>query len=243
MISGARPLSLRRVNYYEDFQFRGLFDPHPDHPLVEPKELIVDTQEVKDEDICMVFKALQLSTQWNVRVSQIVAAGETAALVRSASGTVKAAIRAPRSGTITAIPGQNEDGRLPKGPLFTMLYFEDGSEPQNPFAEVEQFIKSVRIPFGKSERELKASISKMRLWIGIATAVAAFLSDRATGSLQGPGIIVGIALVVYYLLVMPKEKALRHAQGRMLQLSERAESAYISAPGRVRDRGNDPAGP
>jgi type IV secretory pathway TraG/TraD family ATPase VirD4 len=243
LISGARPVPVRRVNYYEDVQFRGLFSPHPDHPLIEAKELTVDTQEVKDEDICMVFNVLRLSTQWNVRVSQIVAAGEAAALVRSASGMVKAAIRAPRSGTITAMPGQNEDGRLPKGPLFTMRYFEDGREAQNPFAEVEQFIKSVRIPFGKSERELKASILKMKLWIGIAAVAAAFLSDLATGSLQGPGIIVGIGLVVYYVLVLPKEKELRHAQPRMLQLSERAESAYISAPGRVRDRGNDPAGP
>jgi hypothetical protein len=75
----------------------------------------------------------------------------------------------------------------------------------------------------------------MRLWIVIATVLAAFCSDLATGSLQGPGIIVGIALVVYYFLVIPKERALRNPREKMLQLSERAESAYISA----HDRGHD----
>ena len=38
VISGARPVAVRRVNYYEDFQFLGLFDPHPDHPYTGPKD-------------------------------------------------------------------------------------------------------------------------------------------------------------------------------------------------------------
>lgn len=228
VISGARPVALRRVNYYEDVQFKGFFDPHPDHPLIETKELTVDTGDVKDEDICSIFNVLALSMQWNVRVSQDVASGDAMALVRSASGTVKAAIRAPRSGTITAIPGRNEEGKLHKGPLFTMAFFEDGKEAQNPFAEVEEFIARVRVPFAKSDQALKASISKMRLWIGIATGVAALCSNLATSSMTGPGIIVGIALVVYYFLVIPKEKMLRHPRDRMLQFSERAESAYQS---------------
>ena len=33
VISGAPPVALRRVNYYEDFQFVGLFDPNPDYPF------------------------------------------------------------------------------------------------------------------------------------------------------------------------------------------------------------------
>src|ERR1039457_4103091 len=40
VISGARPVALRRVNYYEDFQFMGLFDPNPDYPFSGPKEQI-----------------------------------------------------------------------------------------------------------------------------------------------------------------------------------------------------------
>ena len=40
VISGAPPVALRRVNYYEDFQFVGLFDPNPDYPQsAAPKEL------------------------------------------------------------------------------------------------------------------------------------------------------------------------------------------------------------
>ena len=48
VISGARPVALRRVNYYEDIQFMGLFDPHPDHPLIEPQILTVDAPAWKD---------------------------------------------------------------------------------------------------------------------------------------------------------------------------------------------------
>ncbi len=44
VISGAPPVALRRVNYYEDFQFVGLFDPNPDYPFSGPKELCVEGQ-------------------------------------------------------------------------------------------------------------------------------------------------------------------------------------------------------
>ena len=42
VISGARPVVMHRVHYYEDFQFVGLFDPHPDYPYRSPKELTVE---------------------------------------------------------------------------------------------------------------------------------------------------------------------------------------------------------
>jgi hypothetical protein len=37
---------LRRVNYYEDFQFLDLFDPHPDYPFTGPKQLTVEAGEI-----------------------------------------------------------------------------------------------------------------------------------------------------------------------------------------------------
>ncbi len=46
VISGARPLALKRVNYYEDYQFIGLFDPAPDFPFAAPKELCVDGRQM-----------------------------------------------------------------------------------------------------------------------------------------------------------------------------------------------------
>src|ERR1022692_2234826 len=46
VISGARPVALRRVNYFEDFQFMGLFDPHPDHPMIEPRDLFVASSDM-----------------------------------------------------------------------------------------------------------------------------------------------------------------------------------------------------
>jgi len=46
VISGARPVALRRVNYFEDFQFTGLFDPHPDHPLIAPMVAVVHGKDM-----------------------------------------------------------------------------------------------------------------------------------------------------------------------------------------------------
>ncbi len=33
LLSGEQPLAVRRVSYYKDDDFRGLYDPHPDHPV------------------------------------------------------------------------------------------------------------------------------------------------------------------------------------------------------------------
>src|SRR5258708_34713586 len=46
VISGARPVVLRRVNYYEDYQFMGLFDPHPDHAFAPSLELCVEGRQL-----------------------------------------------------------------------------------------------------------------------------------------------------------------------------------------------------
>ena len=36
MVTGARPLIVRRTHYFEDLQFIGCFSPHPDHEFIEP---------------------------------------------------------------------------------------------------------------------------------------------------------------------------------------------------------------
>jgi hypothetical protein len=62
VISGARPGALRRVNYYEDLQFAGLFDPHPDHPFVkiEPPKLSLRIEN--NLDLLVNLEKLRLLT-------------------------------------------------------------------------------------------------------------------------------------------------------------------------------------
>src|ERR1035438_558653 len=83
VISGARPVALRRVNYYEDFQFMGLFDPNPDYPQsTGPKELSIDAGQMGP--YVNLFQGglglLQISS-WPISPGQMVTAGDAAAVV------------------------------------------------------------------------------------------------------------------------------------------------------------------
>jgi type IV secretory pathway TraG/TraD family ATPase VirD4 len=138
VISGARPVALRRVNYYEDFQFIGLFDPHPDHPLIEPQTLTVDAAGMgKHLALFGDDVGLQL-LGWFVKVGQIVAAGEEVALITSQSEKPALAITAPRAGMIAAI---HAGGPKPAGPLFSLLFYEDGGPVTDPFARFPEWQK------------------------------------------------------------------------------------------------------
>jgi type IV secretory pathway TraG/TraD family ATPase VirD4 len=223
VISGARPVALRRVNYYEDFQFMGLFDPHPDHPLIAPKELTIDSRSM-DAEFLSLCGVLGLSAQWGIAAGQIVMAGDIAAVVRTPAGTAKANIRAPRDGMITAVPGQNQSNALPEGPLFSMRYYEDGAPLIDPFSDVAEHCGKVKKCFVQTEHDISSSIRKMKLWIGSAAAVLAFLLAIA-GNINGLGVIAAGALVAYFVMVIPKEKELKSAALRMQRCSERVPAS------------------
>ena len=62
VISGARPVALRRVNYFEDYQFAGLFDPHPDHPFVKIEPPKLSLRKENNLDLLVYQEKLRLLT-------------------------------------------------------------------------------------------------------------------------------------------------------------------------------------
>lgn len=141
VISGARPVALRRVNYYEDWQFFGLFDPHPDFPSkLQLKEVSVDTRLLTPY---MEF-LLSPNRDWlndrgdaTFRIEEwLIAGGEVVSAGDSVAKTTAGDIKAPYAGLITTVPGRNSKDGVPNGPLFSLRFFEDGTPATHPFADV-----------------------------------------------------------------------------------------------------------
>ena len=134
VISGAPPVALRRVNYYEDFQFMGLFDPNPDYPFSGPKELCIEGRQL---GLSWVDYGLSLGA-WSVTQGQLAAVGAEAATVLAFNGLKAAVIRVPRGGMIGPVPGDLQ------ARLFSVLYYGDGDAAMDPFAEVREFCRKVK---------------------------------------------------------------------------------------------------
>ncbi len=170
VISGARPVFLRRVNYYEDFQFMQMFEPHPDYPFVGPKELTVEAGAIFDS-----FGEFGLRIGgWSIKPSQMVAAGDEAAVITTEKGTKAACIRIPRAGMIGSVPGSGA-GDVPAGPLFSELYYEDGGTSVDPFAEVSAFCNLVKGDMATKQRQLAAKKRAARLAVRAAVVLACVL--------------------------------------------------------------------
>jgi type IV secretory pathway TraG/TraD family ATPase VirD4 len=170
VISGAPPVHLRRVNYYEDFQFMGLFDPHPDYPFAGPKELTVEAGANFGS-----FSEFGLRIgAWSIKPKQLVAAGDEAAVVTTETGTKAACIRTPRSGMVAAVPG-SAAGDVPSGPLFSQLYYEDGAALIDPFAEVSAFSNQLRGAVAAKQRALTAKKQSTRRWMTALAVLAGVL--------------------------------------------------------------------
>jgi type IV secretory pathway TraG/TraD family ATPase VirD4 len=187
VISGARPVLLRRVHYYEDFQFMGLFDPHPDYPYAPPKELTVEGRTL---GFSLASFGLRLGS-WSIAAGQIAAPGDEGALVVTKNGTAAAPIRVPRGGKITAVESAT-GGDVPEGRLFSLLYYEDGATPADPFAELRAFCERVKASLEAdrlaADRKRKSRRRTMIVAvvcfalaavIAIGSAVRSALKDRA----------------------------------------------------------------
>jgi type IV secretory pathway TraG/TraD family ATPase VirD4 len=171
VISGARPVHLRRVNYYEDFQFMEMFEPHPDYPFVGPKELTVEAGAIAGS-----FGEFGLRIGgWSIKPSQLVAAGDEAAVVTTEKGTKAAFIRIPRAGMVAAVPGSGAGGGVPAGPLFSELYYEDGAVLIDPFAEVSAFCNQAKGTMAAQQRQLAAKKRSTRLAVTGAVILAGVL--------------------------------------------------------------------
>jgi hypothetical protein len=218
VISGARPVALRRVNYFEDFQFMGLFDPHPDHPFAGPKELTVDGRQM---EVSLESFRLRIAG-WGIKAGEFVAAGDDAAVVVTKDGAQAAHIRVPRAGLIAAVPGAGAADAA-RGPLFSLLYYEDGAALLDPFAEVRAFYIKVNERLAARKREL----TEKRRLARIAALMFGFLAammllamviaqTAAAGMILGMTGFAGIAA---------------WAGSRVFRLSERLRDLDAAQPG------------
>src|ERR1039457_6951659 len=179
VISGARPVALRRVNYYEDFQFMGLFDPNPDYPFSGPKELCVEGRQL---GVSWTDYGLSI-TAWSVAQGQLAAAGAEAATVGAVNGMKAAVIRVPRAGMIGPVPGDLQ------ARLFSVLYFGDGDDAIDPFAEVREFCKPVKGRVTDKQKALtdKRRSARLGIWKKVAlSGIDAELLKYGVGPVRPP---------------------------------------------------------
>jgi type IV secretory pathway TraG/TraD family ATPase VirD4 len=176
VISGARPVLLRRVHYYEDFQFMGLFDPHPDYPYAAPKELTVEGRTL---GFSLATFGLHLGS-WSITAGQIAAPGEEGALVVTANGTAAAPIRVPRGGKITAVESAT-GGDVPEGRLFSLVYYDDGAQPADPFAELRAFCERVKASLEADRRAADQKRKSRKRAIIVAVVCCALVAVVAVG--------------------------------------------------------------
>ena len=183
VISGARPVALRRVNYYEDYQFLGLFDPHPDHPFTPWREICVEGREL---GFTLAELGLRIS-RWSIKRRQFVAAGDEAATVVSeGSGMPVASIRVPRVGLIATVHSGGE-GDLPQGPLFSLRYYEDGAALLDPFSEVRALrVLSAKPQEVVAEKKRRVPVAVLVSLVGVlilvVIAVTAIIKNAGPSS-------------------------------------------------------------
>jgi hypothetical protein len=196
VISGARPVPLRRVNYYEDFQFMGLFDPHPDHPFIGPKELTVDAGAIGKYLRYFGDNGLGLYiAEWKIAPGQMVAAGDPAALV-SMNGTKACVtgVMVPRAGIISAVQGGG-DSKAPAGPLFSMRYFEDGAGMLDPFSETASWTERIRVSL-REQRDAENKKATKIVGATLAVLVPAVILGFAAWGDGGGALMMVLSLAV-----------------------------------------------
>ena len=181
VISGAPPVALRRVNYYEDFQFVGLFDPNPDFPQsAGPKELTVGADGLLRWRWYFESKLLKLGP-WAIAQGRTVEAGFAAAPILTSMDVAAGNLRAPRSGMISAVTSPAAFG----SPLFSIRYYEDGASLIDPFAEIAAYHEVFKNNMIAKREKLKSSSA-----IPAFLALVFMIIAGAGGALVGAGAVV-----------------------------------------------------
>ncbi len=176
LMSGKAPVIFRRVNYFEDLLFIGLFGPHPDHKLLPTKRSSVDPDGLRAFD-----HHFQKALSWEraAKAGAIVRAGDVVAYARTDTGR-KIPIRAPREGRIVvesphnflSIPAQTTLQKA-SAPLLTqvrsrkieILHYLDGASAVDPFADLEAYceeLEAERARRAREEAEARAAAAKRR---------------------------------------------------------------------------------
>ena len=244
VISGARPMAVRRVNYYEDYRFMGLFDPPPDYPYAAPRELTVEGRAL---GFSLATFGLHLG-KWSITPGQIAAAGDEGALVVTAKGEVAAPIRVPRDGMITAVGG-GEGGDVPDGPLFSLLYYDDGTAAGDPFADLRRFCEQLRSLIAKQNRDEqeKGKQRRRRLAgalvlalvvavVGIANVAKRGASDRvAEPQKTDPQVATPVTTEPPPAQTAPANGAAPATDGQQTQTSDDpiGDGGFVTTPGKI----------
>ena len=206
VISGARPVALRRVNYYEDFQFVGLFDPNPDYPFSGPTELCVEGREL---GFSWTDYGLSISG-WSVKQGQLAAAGAEAATVAAGNGLKAAVIRVPRDGMIGPVPGDLQ------ARLFSVLFFGDDGDAIDPFAEVREFCTKVKGRVTDKQKVLKDKRNSARRAV-LVFAVLAAVVLLAMIAKQSASVGLILPLIAFAGLAIWKKVALSRIDAELVK--------------------------
>src|SRR6266404_2297256 len=188
VISGERAIALRRVNYFEDFQFARRFEPHPDFPpALCWKELTVSCMGFVPYDQYLGSAGVSESqiTGWPVEAGEFVSAGDPVVLLKYQDTPVS--VRAPYTGMITKLPEPDKEGGFRW--LFSLRYMETQEPETYPFEDVAVFVRNFTA--GIRAKMTKANTSA---WVMFAFAVFLVLGLVAKWHL---GLVAGIGLFAF----------------------------------------------
>jgi type IV secretory pathway TraG/TraD family ATPase VirD4 len=169
VISGARPVVLRRVNYYEDFLFMDLFDPHPDHAMIARKVVCVNGKDMGgltflfDQKLGARFKL----AGWLCRGGDIVKAGQPLGVITGYGEKRVGYLRAPRAGRFKAFASEFTEGLLYEVECY------DSAEPQTrPFDDMVEGAEA----FTGVIREQKRSATLAAVLFSLFAVLALFMA-------------------------------------------------------------------
>jgi len=186
VISGARPVALRRVNYFEDFQFMGLFDPHPDHPMIEPQDLFVASSGMGNYE--KFFMKHVNTGSWLIKAGDAVAAGQPLLPLRFGKEPF-GYIHSPLAGKIKGIARKPAEG----GDLFAVQYFEGGGGAIDPFADVAARGEKYRNALFATIDKIKESIDRYT-WPGLGFILLIIIGLSGLGTVATMIGVAGIAV-------------------------------------------------
>jgi type IV secretory pathway TraG/TraD family ATPase VirD4 len=185
VISGARPVPVHRVNYFEDFQFIGLFDPHPDYPLLPPKTMRVTGETCGD--MAWVFdpdKLVKLRLEkWLQGPDTMVTGGAPLGAFVTFENETVARLLAARAGRFKALAD-----KFSEGPLYQIEYFDDGSPVTDPFAELRKFCELLEAGMRVKQKEIVGKRLLVRLAGGVCGIIAALVLMGLGSRLSSAGI-------------------------------------------------------
>ncbi len=218
VISGAPPVALRRVNYYEDFQFMGLFDPNPDYPFSGPKELYVESRQL---GVSWTNFGLSIGA-WSVKQGQLAATGAEAASVVAVNGLKAAVIRVPCAGMIGPVPGDLQ------ARLFSVLYYGDDADAIDPFAELREFCRTVK---GRVADKQKVLTDKRNSARGAVLVFAVLAAASLLAMIVMRSGVMLVPLVAFGSLALWKKLALSGIDAELLNYGVGPARAPVAVKG------------